>query len=1040
MPPPNELINKSSQTPANKSGAGELHPSGNYIEKSQLNTLNQKKKSSVKVGSKLKKKIVSKKAIQEIYKPPELNPYLILNISLLYMIAADGEIRSEELSLLQSITGADKSIIQESLKYTQNTKLEVFFVIAPNYLNKHEKLCILLNILDLMLIDGNTAEEELDYFFKLQEVFGFTDEIIKPYLSILKIKNNRKILGPYEPQFTNTRELTPHTIFGVALIFMLSADGIVSENEVGQLQSNVSHFQGLYEASSEYVSFNSVEQFLWDVRSKLDLQQSLFVLINTYDLLSSDGIVDEHEKILFDRFLAAFSFDRKRFASFSNLLEIKNNKLTTKVSDEAVKKLKLEETRANSLIKKSSSESNHLREMNYDEKADITKGSVSQKAESVEHVSASQSDLNQDISTPGISTQSGDSVSLSGKKENIQKGTEGSKTANIQKGKEGSKSENIQLASSSSISNKELQISADDSLMSKQVKLAEGSVSSNDAKVQLEDFKKQNIQSVVDAGINPNSQAVSVINPDASGNVKTDSLNLNEGKHVVPIETSDSSSNNQKLVLSNTDVNLQAVAEIPNTPNLQGILDKESESNHQAVAESTVIDLNRQSLDSLSNFKDGEKSSNNDSLSSTSAKLGLESAKSVNLQGLLSTSLSPNSASLNVENLTKDNLAGIPTGHIVDNLSPTEIDPRTLSPRGKSLNSASLQERFANITAEIDDLNVRLDLMLGLDPRNDDIPINSLSDEIAPLDIDPEVPISPQVEIMKVSIISSDENLAKEREVNLIAVAIDNESTSAVGMAPSPVAPQDKAMIGNDRPGAKEPNSDDQVGANSEAQIPTDHFKDKFNHSKPKQIATNNQPTAEAKLNENSSSIDLGTTREPSEPKSQIPAIDNIIELSRQKFRKDMANESLAVFNAPNQIILETNVPISILDETNFHSQLFEQVKEEGSASEVFTYTNISAPLEADPTRLYGFNRDNKLSISLKNIRRGKFQKSALAFAKVSLTVALFGVWSYEYLAPCTGDSCSAPQTGAPLMIKPDTTSLFHSAVAVISSATKLQS
>ena len=1043
----NELNVESNEVPAYKSGEGVAHPTENLVEKKQLNLLEQKKKSSVRSDSKLKKKIIKKKEVKDTYVPPELNPYLILNISLLYMVAADGIIRDEELSILQSVTGADKSIINESLKYSQNIKLPDFFDIAPRYLNKKEKLCILLNILDLMLIDGNTAEEELDYFFKLQEVFGFTDELIKPYLSILKLKNNKKALGPYEPQYSNAKELTPHTIFGVALIYMLSSDGIVSENEVGQLQSNLSHFEGLYDASSEYVLYNSVEQFLWDVRSKLDVQQSIFVLINVYDLLCSDGIIDENEKILFERFLAALSFDKKKFASFANLIEIKTNKLTTQISDEAVNTIKALKVKANPVEKKSAADSNHLREINFDEKAEITKGGVKKVDASVQHSLSSKSASEQSISAAVQKNHPGENFDQKEKEENIQKGREGTSaaniqkgnesanSANIQKGKEGVKSDNIQLADSISNLKTELQVTiATPSISSTDVEESISSITS-DIAPQVEDSKNQNIQTVDALSLNPNIQTAN--NKSNLDNHKEDAVeSTNEREPLIPVNTNNSlASNKQVLGTSDIDANKQKLANTIGVLNRQDIANNESDINHQPIDDSNDISPNNQALNDSSTSKNGEKPPK-------------DVYSNQNLAQLTPGGIKTNNAQLDSYDPVNDNLADIPANNFKDNLNNIDSNSTTSVGRNKGLSAPSLQERFANITAEIDDLNIRLDMLLGLD-SSASIPLEPEQTATA------KIPTNSSSATSKDKLQLDDESnpLALELDstpLNQLPLPVESEPQNTVVVQSPEVKPRGKVNAVEEGMNSNDVPLSDRPIVKSEAGIPVNNYKDNFDRSNPEQIVANNQPSAspvlenninpieiDFKISNNSATFDLSdellTLNHP------IPFIENTGEIPLGKYRKDIANESLSVFNAPNQIILQTNVPTPFLGSSNIDSSLFGQVKDYGVlTSEVFADNEVENSLDAQS--LYKQLNGSRFQIPFNSLRRGRFKKSVLNVVKVSLTVALFGVWSFDYLAPCAGESCSSPQTGAPLLIKPGTTSLFHTAFAALSSGIRQQS
>ncbi len=369
----NGLENESVKTTEKKKlSGGKPRPKDlkeNEIKGEQLTTLDERSKSIAKESAKLKKKIRRKKIKKENYVAPEFNPFFILVTSLVYMVSADGKIENTEIQLLQNVTGADKTIIDVALRYTQNIKSEVFLSQMPSLLKTKEKICILLNILDLMLIDGGSSEEELNFFFGLQEAFGLTNEVMKPFLTLLKLKNNKRILGTYNEEIA-LRSLSPHFIFSSAMIYMLTADGVVNDNEVRRLQSSIDEFKGLYEASQKYTRVNRVESFFWDIHGKISNQQAVFILINLFDLLCTDGEIEEHEKELFNRFLSAFKYEENKFKPFSNLIKLKNKKLRTTFKEENNDSEVNDDDESNdSNAKKSkTSDDHHLRELTDEEK------------------------------------------------------------------------------------------------------------------------------------------------------------------------------------------------------------------------------------------------------------------------------------------------------------------------------------------------------------------------------------------------------------------------------------------------------------------------------------------------------------------------------------------------------------------------------------------------------------------------------------------------------------------------------------------------
>ena len=127
--------------------------------------------------------------------PPKLSPRLALAVGLLYMMASDGEIESEEIGQLQSVVGGDQELISTAVKYLRSVKYEQFLVDAATLLNERQKLCLLINMADSLLSDGRAEPSEQQAFGKALSQFGMTEDGFKAYFETLAIKNNRAIFN-----------------------------------------------------------------------------------------------------------------------------------------------------------------------------------------------------------------------------------------------------------------------------------------------------------------------------------------------------------------------------------------------------------------------------------------------------------------------------------------------------------------------------------------------------------------------------------------------------------------------------------------------------------------------------------------------------------------------------------------------------------------------------------------------------------------------------------------------------------------------------
>jgi len=138
-------------------------------------------------------------------KGDEMTPHKAFAIALLYCMAADGEMDAEEVGHLLSVIGGareggaigvgaqNKALLDSALKYVRNRSHDEFIAEAVPVLTTAQKLCILLNIVDSALSDGEAEKEEQEFFNKLQKAFGISDAEFKPYFQVIMMKADRSV-------------------------------------------------------------------------------------------------------------------------------------------------------------------------------------------------------------------------------------------------------------------------------------------------------------------------------------------------------------------------------------------------------------------------------------------------------------------------------------------------------------------------------------------------------------------------------------------------------------------------------------------------------------------------------------------------------------------------------------------------------------------------------------------------------------------------------------------------------------------------------
>ena len=281
---------------------------------------------TVKVSSELLEKFKSHIDADVLGSPEsiKLSPALVLAVALLYMMASDGEIEEAESSQLQSVVGNNDELLSCALAYVQSVSIEAFLNKAPEALNQQDKLCILVNVFDSLLADGRADQEELDLFHQMRSAFGISESAFKESIQVITLKNDKSVLGPFEPIKAGDSRVSPHLALAVSLLYMMSADGSIGTEEIGQLEAVIGEFEGLQQVALAYVRKVKRGDFFKAVSSSLSAKQKLCILTNVCDSMMSDGTVAVVEDKLFVSMVAAFGFKLSDFDKYHNVLEVKN--------------------------------------------------------------------------------------------------------------------------------------------------------------------------------------------------------------------------------------------------------------------------------------------------------------------------------------------------------------------------------------------------------------------------------------------------------------------------------------------------------------------------------------------------------------------------------------------------------------------------------------------------------------------------------------------------------------------------------------------
>ena len=126
----------------------------------------------------------------------DLTPRNCLAISLIYCMAADGEVDPEEVGHLMSVLGrnATKQQLDGVLRFARSTQPAQFLTDAAPKLRPDQKLCIILNMIDSSMADGEAEQGEQQLIMQFAQAFGLTESELTPYFRTLVAKNDRAVL------------------------------------------------------------------------------------------------------------------------------------------------------------------------------------------------------------------------------------------------------------------------------------------------------------------------------------------------------------------------------------------------------------------------------------------------------------------------------------------------------------------------------------------------------------------------------------------------------------------------------------------------------------------------------------------------------------------------------------------------------------------------------------------------------------------------------------------------------------------------------
>jgi uncharacterized tellurite resistance protein B-like protein len=126
----------------------------------------------------------------------DLTPRNCLAVGLLYCMAADGEMDEEEIGHLVSVLGrnATRQQVDAALRYVRATPAEQFIAEAAQRLRPDQRLCIVLNMIDSAMSDGEAEPGEQELVMKVAAGWSLPEAELTPHFRTLVAKNDRAVL------------------------------------------------------------------------------------------------------------------------------------------------------------------------------------------------------------------------------------------------------------------------------------------------------------------------------------------------------------------------------------------------------------------------------------------------------------------------------------------------------------------------------------------------------------------------------------------------------------------------------------------------------------------------------------------------------------------------------------------------------------------------------------------------------------------------------------------------------------------------------
>lgn len=129
-----------------------------------------------------------------INKTEPLSPQAGLLLSAITMVASDGSIDDDEISIIQRLDGSEHTANWDSaVKAFERNSIEDCISLACNAMNTQQRITAIANLIDIAMADGVLHGKEKQLLEIYVAAFEVDTSIVEKIVDVVSIKNNKSI-------------------------------------------------------------------------------------------------------------------------------------------------------------------------------------------------------------------------------------------------------------------------------------------------------------------------------------------------------------------------------------------------------------------------------------------------------------------------------------------------------------------------------------------------------------------------------------------------------------------------------------------------------------------------------------------------------------------------------------------------------------------------------------------------------------------------------------------------------------------------------